>query len=766
MEYAPSNFLTSKNLLPKVKFALSNPGARSTDSSQPIDEAKSSSIITDDRQDVEETDAFDPLDGRNLRKELIPFLPYVDKAPRARSTEASNPPQSHLQREPWINIRVLRHWLDTCDRKHGDHCKTNKASASSPWHGPLWLIDVIRQCVVPAQPDTKYFALSYVWGTSTAPESALCFESSSKHKLTKRGSLKNQIGKPKVIPQLIADVIDLVSRLGWRYLWVDRYCIMQDNGPAKDSQISSMNAIYAGAYATFVIADNTAERGLRGLEGQTPPRETQSASEHVKKAESQHTVTGSETLQEDFGTFQSRIDELQIAVEEEAKHTESREPAPLARVASYDSFVQYAPTAEELNEGRAATRKILETQAYLLMHSPWYSRGWTFQEALFSRRKIVFQNDSVNWECHCCAWYEQGEFEMNQDDHCCTRERGANADGGFDVAIWPDLHRYARLVSLFNLRRLTFPEDALFAFGGVTNSLSRTFKFGFISGLPQMFFHSTLIWQPHRPMTRRKAKADHLNNGPILPSWSWAGWHGVVQSESWGSGYAYVKGVERERNLPRSTWQTRETVKWYRLDDAGGRHMIKSLESMYDEDQAAYDDGWDAWVDPETGEANWEHADISDTDFWRPVPLRDPVKAHVPPINCRFITAQTRRAFVKVGETFENQDVSFCACVDLLSDDGEVIGVLRMLSTAAELERIEMIELSTGSVQNLVDEHIPFEERFRTAFERCPRSGMYEFYNVMYISRQGTTGHREGVGRIEKHSWEALKLDIVEIRLG
>jgi hypothetical protein len=38
--------------------------------------------------------------------------------------------------------------------------------------------------------------------------------------------------------------------------------------------------------------------------------------------------------------------------------------------------------------------------------SVWYSRGWTFQEMLFSPRKIMFQYQLATWECNRASWYE------------------------------------------------------------------------------------------------------------------------------------------------------------------------------------------------------------------------------------------------------------------------------------------------------------------------------------------------------------------------
>ena len=41
---------------------------------------------------------------------------------------------------------------------------------------------------------------------------------------------------------------------------------------------------------------------------------------------------------------------------------------------------------------------------------------------------------------------------------------------------WPDVFRYARLVSMYNRRELSYPEDALNAFRGTMSVLSPTFE--------------------------------------------------------------------------------------------------------------------------------------------------------------------------------------------------------------------------------------------------------------------------------------------------
>jgi hypothetical protein len=62
----------------------------------------------------------------------------------------------------------------------------------------------------------------------------------------------------------------VVRNLGKRYLWVDKYCIDQQDHNAKDLQIQNMDRIYEGAFATIVAsAGHNAEFGLPGA-GPTP----------------------------------------------------------------------------------------------------------------------------------------------------------------------------------------------------------------------------------------------------------------------------------------------------------------------------------------------------------------------------------------------------------------------------------------------------------------------------------------------------------------
>ncbi|KAF1362736.1 HET-domain-containing protein, partial [Lizonia empirigonia] len=110
----------------------------------------------------------------------------------------------------------------------------------------LRVIDCVQRAIVQAPSKCCFVALSYVWGQVTQPT-------------------LNFLEPWKDVPKTIQQAIDLVLDLGYRFLWVDRYCIDQTDSHQKHQQISQMGAIYAAAHFTIVAAaGNGPDHGLPG----------------------------------------------------------------------------------------------------------------------------------------------------------------------------------------------------------------------------------------------------------------------------------------------------------------------------------------------------------------------------------------------------------------------------------------------------------------------------------------------------------------------
>lgn len=151
----------------------------------------------------------------------------------------------------------------------------------------------------------------------------------------------------------------------------------------------------------------------------------------------------------------------------------------------------------------------------------------------------MFQYQVAVWECKCNVWHEA--FGV-QDVSCPPKLR---------ITPWqleglpetPNFVQYFRLVENYNVRALTYPDDGLQAFTGVTTALTHVFPGGFAWGLPCYDFLCAMLWLPKEPLRRRVPR----KSGAFLPSWSWVGWEGRIDADAW---------TEEPSTQPEDTWQS------------------------------------------------------------------------------------------------------------------------------------------------------------------------------------------------------------------
>ncbi|RSL91434.1 hypothetical protein CEP52_014257 [Fusarium oligoseptatum] len=98
-----------------------------------------------------------------------------------------------------------------------------------------------------------YVALSYVWGQPPSDQ--------QQHQ-----TIDESLG---VIPAVVQDAIHVTLELGYEYLWVDRYCIIQTGSETiKQEQLRHMHTVYANAEVTLVdAAGEGTSTGLLGAPG-------------------------------------------------------------------------------------------------------------------------------------------------------------------------------------------------------------------------------------------------------------------------------------------------------------------------------------------------------------------------------------------------------------------------------------------------------------------------------------------------------------------
>ncbi|KAJ3507832.1 hypothetical protein NLJ89_g6081 [Agrocybe chaxingu] len=165
--------------------------------------------------------------------------------------------------EPLIAPALMRKWLQLCETHHAETCSpvlVLRTPNNTSGLELLRVIDVQDHCIVEATPDTRYIALSYVWG-AVIPEVRLLKDSIAT--LSAKGGL---LAVRDRLPRTIIDAIYLVGVLGERYLWIDTLCLVQDDEEDMMSGIAKMDLVYKGAILTIVASHGIdVNAGLPGL---------------------------------------------------------------------------------------------------------------------------------------------------------------------------------------------------------------------------------------------------------------------------------------------------------------------------------------------------------------------------------------------------------------------------------------------------------------------------------------------------------------------
>lgn len=178
----------------------------------------------------------------------------------------------------------------------------------------------------------------------------------------------------------------------------------------------------------------------------------------------------------------------------------------------------------------------------------WATRGWTYQEHMLARRKLIFTDDQILFECRGMSCVESKPFSVHYPG---PRDVPASLSGGRKNPMqepWNITH----YLNNFNARDLTYASDALNAMEGIFREcergsvplyhilgvpiLSPYSYFKLASGkpipaaTPMVRFIEGLLWitTKNHPERRR----------PGFPSWTWATWRSTKLQNgflgSWG----------------------------------------------------------------------------------------------------------------------------------------------------------------------------------------------------------------------------------------
>lgn len=154
-----------------------------------------------------------------------------------------------------VDFKLVASLISQCQGLHA-LCNKVEDRCSLPY---IYLIDCTEERVIRDYSSQKYMALSYVWGSSS--------QTGSQTALSK--NLPEDSFSYDAASLTIQDAVRVVRNLGRKYLWVDKYCINQNDEAGKQMMLQNMDLIYGNAEATIVaMSGENDEAGLPGVSRQ------------------------------------------------------------------------------------------------------------------------------------------------------------------------------------------------------------------------------------------------------------------------------------------------------------------------------------------------------------------------------------------------------------------------------------------------------------------------------------------------------------------
>jgi hypothetical protein len=207
---------------------------------------------------------------------------------------------------------LIKSWLTQCEMNHND-CGDTKRLDEDAFNRHLsqtsvGFLDVVDMKLAPLPPfdshgeRMKYVALSYVWGRKASTRHLTCFRNIM-------GRLEKDGTKKEDLPATILDAINLVRQLGYRYIWIDSLCIVQDNPKAVSCAVENMHLLFGNAHFTICAADgDDPSGGLRAWRKMDVPKaETITPTLQLLASRPSESIIQASTWNKRAWTFQERI---------------------------------------------------------------------------------------------------------------------------------------------------------------------------------------------------------------------------------------------------------------------------------------------------------------------------------------------------------------------------------------------------------------------------------------------------------------------------
>jgi Heterokaryon incompatibility protein (HET) len=171
-------------------------------------------------------------------------------------------PSAHVPTWTGDCFELAKSWITDCQVAHISHCSQNVLKDFEPYWPTILLYvgDLLRDLrldetsfIASALPAREYLALSYCRSQNGLPMA-------QKLTLTKKDEWKRHINRED-LPLTFQHAIQFTRQLGFKYLWIDALCIIQDCPELWKYETQNMGKVFANAHCTIATSSD-ANSGL------------------------------------------------------------------------------------------------------------------------------------------------------------------------------------------------------------------------------------------------------------------------------------------------------------------------------------------------------------------------------------------------------------------------------------------------------------------------------------------------------------------------
>ncbi|PMD30065.1 HET-domain-containing protein [Hyaloscypha variabilis F] len=363
-------------------------------------------------------------------------------------------------------ITIASRWLEECISQSGYAHKYCPNIKSTQYPMPSRVINVGpadgSQEPRLQQTDRKagqWVALSHCWGSAM-------MLNTTKDTL----KLREQKIPFKDLPLSFQDAVTITRKLGYRYLWIDSLCIIQDSVEDWNTESGSMGDTYSNA--VFCIAAEAAPDSSLGI------FESSKRERFLGLVKGQYVRPSNRTK----GLLWLR-----------------ENSAGTSRSSGYISR---------------------DLEPLISMEGPLSQRAWALQENFLAPRIIRYSQKELKWSCRSFKCVEEEPHRRTPCDGSKHIFRTPKPAGQLPISGLdqdkPILLCWYKMVNEFVARKLTFEVDRLPAISGIAKEIRSRIRgtYTYRAGLWQEDIHRGLLWS-----TKGQALPGSQYSGP---SWSWA----------------------------------------------------------------------------------------------------------------------------------------------------------------------------------------------------------------------------------------------------